>query len=321
MTVLDQANSILSDTPVSNPALPRPRNTSSRKKKSRGGQELGVAAIFIGTIIAAVYALCQYQLAENTGVLVHASPVGSEVTIEDKSGCVLKTGFIDDKGDLKLSGMKPGTYEVSVSHVGFRTASQDVIVFANKTVAIGIPNTLELEVEEKLPGKTAIDLDEPVKAVSNRKDPVGSIVEQSSAPAESSNQQGQNASQVQPQNAPQLQPQNLQVQLQNTPQVQLQNNTPQVQLQTPQVQLQNAAQSQAQTALAPSTNVIQQPNGGSATGNLQVQPAYQSQTNGQISTLAPASFSPTLPGPPAMRWARFDRMMPRARRSAFDEGF
>ena len=196
MNVLDQVNYILSDTPVSNPALPRPRNTSSRKKRSNGLQEMAVAAIFLGTIIAAIFAFCQYQLAENTGVLVHASPVGSEVTIEDKSGCVLKTGFIDDKGDLKLNGLRPGTYEVSVSHVGFQTASQDVRVFANKTVAIGIPNTLELDVEAKPTANTAAQLDEPAVKVSEKKLQVESAVGDQSATIDSSNQQTQSAPQA-----------------------------------------------------------------------------------------------------------------------------
>lgn len=209
MTVLDQANYILADehpARQSYSGLPRQRITSQKKKKSTHVQEMAIAALFLGTIIAAVFALCQYQLAENTGVLVHASPVGAEVTIEDRSGCVIKTGFIDDKGELKLTGLRPGSYEVSISHVGFQTATQDLHVLANKTLAIGIPQTLELDPEEKTTSESAVipkSSIEPSEPPAISKAPDASSVEASSLPSPSPDP-ASSSSQVQAQAQPAL---------------------------------------------------------------------------------------------------------------------
>ncbi|MBX9686242.1 MAG: zinc ribbon domain-containing protein, partial [Candidatus Obscuribacterales bacterium] len=176
MTLMDRANQIVSAEVVNElPAIITADKRRPRKKKKSSVEGYAAAAIILSTVIAGIYSLCQYQLTSNTGFLIHATPVGAEVTVEDKRGCVLKTGFINRRGELQLLGFHPGIYNVSLSHVGYLSSAREVVLPPNKIVGLGIPETIALQHEASDESETA------ASSGAGSRLPVGVQLEQSSA--------------------------------------------------------------------------------------------------------------------------------------------
>lgn len=148
MVMIDRSNHMLSsDVSIKPKGKTTTRKMRANKRKSNNLTAVVAGILLIGTITAGIYSLCQYQLSQSTGVLIHAMPIGSEVTIEDHSGFVVKTGLINRRGEVQLVGFQPGIYSLAISHVGFKTSSQELNIMPNKIAALGIPISLQLKRE------------------------------------------------------------------------------------------------------------------------------------------------------------------------------
>lgn len=126
------------------------KKTRTGSKKARAQvnwQTIAASFLIPSTVLAAIYGLCQYQMKQNTGLIIHASPVGSSVTITDGSGYIVQTGTINKNGELKILGFKPGKYNVAVTHVGYTSQAENLNIVTNKLAALGIPQEIELKPE------------------------------------------------------------------------------------------------------------------------------------------------------------------------------
>lgn len=134
------------------PALASTSHRLNLKEKKRQTQHKTRRAIIGASVAAAVTSLCiaggyfysQNQIAQNTGMLVYASPSGADVFVEDSHNCLVRSGKIKANGELLLKGMAAGRYSLTVSKLGYKPNEQSVVLVPNKIASIGIPERIDL---------------------------------------------------------------------------------------------------------------------------------------------------------------------------------
>lgn len=131
-------------------ALSSPRS-KQREKKQRAERKTRQAIIsaaaavgIVGLLVGGAYLYSQNQTAQNTGLLVYASPSGADVFVEDSHNCLVKSGKIKSNGELLLKGMAAGRYSLTVSKLGYKPNEQSVVLVSNKIASIGIPERIDL---------------------------------------------------------------------------------------------------------------------------------------------------------------------------------
>lgn len=145
MTILDHAEIIIKNDPLETKPTASRRRVSAQRKKPPAMQAFAAVAVLVCTVITAIYVFSQCQITQNTGVLVHATPIGAKVTIIDSSGSIVRAGIVNARGEVELTGLRPGFYQVVLSHMGYNTVTRELRIHANKLAAIGVHESLDLE--------------------------------------------------------------------------------------------------------------------------------------------------------------------------------
>lgn len=146
------------------PALPATSPRLNQQERKRRTQHRTRQAIFSATAAAALaglavggaYLYSQNQIAQNTGLLVYASPSGADVFVEDSHNCLVKSGKIKSNGELLIKGMAAGRYSLTVSKLGYKPNEQAVVLVPNKIASIGIPERIDLLSLERVPSPASV---------------------------------------------------------------------------------------------------------------------------------------------------------------------
>lgn len=121
------------------------RTARAEARKKRSKQTLLIFCLLSAGSVASIYGISQFQEEQNTGIMVHASPAGAEVLLEDNHEFLVKSGKINSQGELLMKGVKPGHYSLTLTQNGFEPLEQPVDILPNKISSIGIPKPLELK--------------------------------------------------------------------------------------------------------------------------------------------------------------------------------